>query len=45
VTKHFDKLEVDLIKMIKCYEKSYARYFTDSENKWREIDKLKKERK
>jgi hypothetical protein len=38
------KTEVNLLKMIKCYEKTYGRYFLD-ENKWKEIDRLKKEEK
>jgi hypothetical protein len=36
------KMEVDLIKIINCYEKTYGRYFTDSVNEWRELDRLNK---
>jgi hypothetical protein len=28
--------------MLRCCEKTYGRYFIDSERKWREIDRLKK---
>jgi hypothetical protein len=28
--------------MIRFYEKTYGRYFTDSENEWRQLDKLRK---
>jgi hypothetical protein len=36
------KMELDLLKMIKCYEKSYGRYFIDSAEEWRNQDKLRK---
>jgi hypothetical protein len=39
------KIELDLMQMLKCYEKTYGRYFIDSEKKWKEIDKLRKEQK
>jgi hypothetical protein len=28
--------------MVKCYEKSYGRYFINSADEWRELDKLRK---
>jgi hypothetical protein len=31
--------------MLKCYDKTYGRYFIDSERKWRKIDRQKKEQK
>jgi hypothetical protein len=36
--------EVILIQMINCFDKSYGRYFEDSVDRWREIDKEKKEK-
>jgi hypothetical protein len=36
------KLELDLLKMISCYEKSYGRYFIDSADEWRKQDKVRK---
>jgi hypothetical protein len=35
------RIELDLLKMIKYYEKTYGRYFTDSEKEWRQVDKLR----
>jgi hypothetical protein len=35
-------MELDLLKMIRCYEKSYGRYFIDSADEWREQNKARK---
>jgi hypothetical protein len=35
-------MEFDLIQMLKCYEKTYGRYFTDSGNEWKQLDKVRK---
>jgi hypothetical protein len=36
--------EVLLIQMINCFDKYYWRYFKDSANRWREMDREKKEK-
>jgi hypothetical protein len=36
------KIKLDLLKMIRCYEKSYGRYFIDIADEWGELDKVRK---
>jgi hypothetical protein len=42
LTYEVKRMEFDLIQILKCYEKTYGKFFTDSGNEWRELDKARK---